>query len=250
MLETPTPSIPTIELSSTPDTQSENTPTSHPSIDSDVLINSISDVLSEPRILTVEEFYPDKDYYWDYAGSSSRIIPNSPEVLASGDLDSILNGVLEISGEPASDARYKKQQFVEGEGIILKFWFDYGSWFDIFYYVGNGGGFGSRHFGIGGNLPTASSLYTWVKGSDLSPLKGTFYPKPQSWYYLMLAIGPDGEFFTRIWDPNNSDNYITYLENLDRGWQDSLWEIRIICQWGKVLIDDFMKISFNEVLIN
>ena len=82
-----------------------------------------------------------------------------------------------------------------------------------------------------------------------SPLKRTFKPEPQTWYYLILAIGPEGQFIARIWDPNNPYNHVTYLEMFDTTWQDLSWKFQILCTQGRVLIDDFMEIEFDEVLI-
>jgi hypothetical protein len=76
---------------------------------------------------------------------------------------------------------------------------------------------GYRNFGVYACSLTKANLTFGKNDLGYNYLIGNFTVKPDTWYNLMMAIAPGGDFKALIWDPARPADQIYFREKLGSG---------------------------------
>ena len=162
----------------------------------------------------------------------------------------LADGVFQMNGTPswASNFSYK-QQFSEGQGLIVKFKvqqanarselvFVTGEWLtDTF-----------RQFGIYNGANPTADLFQGTSDLGGQPLVSNLTLQADTWYEAMLAIGHNGHLLGVLWDPNNEAQRTVNNVSLGDNWAGRNWTFLPKANIGETLyVDDFYKLSFEDI---
>ncbi len=159
----------------------------------------------------------------------------------------VWNGVLEITGEApwqASVSRYR--DLSPGQAVLLRFQFTRGSEFEISFENAAWNTDLYRRLGI--NLrDDAAQAVLWQGAADMrgENLKGDLYPKPDTWYQLLLALDQQNEFSVQMWEPGDPSHPLLYRAGLGDLPAPLYWTFSIGADKGRVSIDDYAELSFD-----
>ena len=138
------------------------------------------------------------------------------------------------------------QTISEGQGIYLIHRFTEEAEFEFYMQNGALAGIYKRFGFYGGETPKANLfLGGSLTGSDL--LKGNFTPKPDTWYYSLLAVDKNANFTAMVWDASDDSRLIYYRQSLDADWDNLTWQFIISANRGVVDIDDVVLFSFDKL---
>ena len=159
----------------------------------------------------------------------------------------ISNGSLEIIGNDWNGLA-KQGLFSEKEGILINFNYEQGSEFELMFDYGEWWTDPYRRFGVyfSSGYPRAN-LWLGKNGLGFNSLQGNFQPKADTWYTLLMAVDSEGEFLALIWDPTDASRMFSYHEKAGEKWAGYKWDFRIGANVGKIVFDDFMKITFDRI---
>lgn len=69
---------------------------------------------------------------------------------------------------------------------------------------------------------------------------------PDHWYYLLLGIEKDEDFLAIIWDSEDPDKQLIFEYNSSADWHNHIWDLNIRGRFGRMYIDQYYEISFNN----
>jgi hypothetical protein len=194
------------------------------------LPDSVDQFLDGARGLNLDSFEPSSEAYWDL-----------------GKIGKVSNGMLELIGDEKDiNSIGLDRAILAGEGVLFRTRYTHGAQFTIFIQSGAWGKPSFRRVGIdGGGKPKE---HIWL-GSQFNGdfLSGDFSPKPDSWYYLLMAIDNRANILIAIWDPENSENQNSYKQEMDEESQGQYWGLGMEVFRGTLQVDDFFVISFESI---
>lgn len=157
------------------------------------------------------------------------------------------NGVLEIPGKDWT-AISARQQFKEGQGVVLDFTYTKGAIFEIFVSYGLPDASDYKAFCIyfEKNLGKTN---VWAAKNSLGgeTIPGDLVLQPDTNYSLIMAVIPDGEFLTTIWEPSDPSKVKYYHEKIGKNWSNLIWDFGIGVKTGTVLVDNYRGIEFHSI---
>jgi len=159
------------------------------------------------------------------------------------------DGLLEITGTPNWATRISRERSLnEGEGVLILFKYDVGA--EIVFNMGSGewGTSSFREWDIGGTDFYASLTQGTSDEAPDGSLIGNLTSNPYTWYYLLLAIGKEGEFVAQVWERDDPSQKGEYRRTFNEDWVGLAWDFWIDANKGKAYVDAFTEISFSEIL--
>ena len=161
----------------------------------------------------------------------------------------ISNGVMKITGLGGDDwhGLSKNVFFQEDQGIILDFKFPPREFFEMYLENGNWNTVPYKRIGIYINRGYADvNLFSGEEGIGFTHISGNLYPKPETWYSVLMAIGKGGDFLIIVWDPSNPGRYMRYREVIDN-WKEKKWTFRTQVNEGTIVYDNFLELEFDGI---
>jgi serine/threonine-protein kinase len=142
--------------------------------------------------------------------------------LASGSVQS--DGTFMMIGQPGwMSGLVRTRHYTVGQGILLSYRFNGKNECSFTLDTGTWKTDGYRNFGVYACSLTKADLTFGKNDLGFNYLTGNFTVKPDTWYALMMAIAPGGDFKALIWDPAKPSNQIYYREKLGSGWDGLQW---------------------------
>lgn len=234
-----TPVPPSSTLTSVPRTDTPfptSTPTELPTLTSTPTIEAPeipTEFLTNVKILSYDPFDQFNDLSWD-----------------SDQIGNINNGIFELKGISLwRSYLFPKQEFVGGDGIILKFKLQNANGksaftFDTGVYATDS----DKGFGIINSTHPRVALIQGKGKLDQSNLPGNLNLKTDTWYTILMAIGKDEKLLAVIWETANETRRVVYNRKMEENWSDKYWIFYVRVNEGEtVYIDDFYRFSFGEI---
>ena len=153
--------------------------------------------------------------------------PNGPGWKLDSSIAKISNGDLEINGMNWKGGISRVSEFTEGEGIVTDFKFTQNAYFTIGFNSGTWATDSYRQYGIY-LVNMLLDIMKW-KGSNYPEvsLSGNLTPEAGKWYSLLMTIGKNGNFYTRVWDPSNPQSFLESTLNLGSSWSGLSWTFSV-----------------------
>lgn len=162
------------------------------------------------------------------------------------DIGVIQEGLLEVVGDGWRGLSLDSRDFAEGQGLIFnikyaapnahfEMLFDHGAWDTD----------GYRRFGVVMEKYPQSNLWRKNNPVAFNNLHGNFRPQADTWYSVLMAIGPEGEFLAVWWNPANPTQIIQYREKFGKDWAGLDWKFRIGGNYGTVWFDELREVQFS-----
>lgn len=156
----------------------------------------------------------------------------------------IKDGVYEILGKNWNGI-FRDKLFNEGSGVIVDFTYTQGSVFNMFLESGDWDTDPYKRFGVQVEAGTKMDMMAGKKWFGGTNLAGNFIPRPNTTYSLMLALLPEGEFLSVIWDPTNPSKTIYHHEKIGETWSKLDWHFNIGANSGTITFDNYREIKFD-----
>lgn len=221
--------VPTPTLTPTSTAIPTGTPTPQPTLPSPV-----STALSSVDVLYHDDFERFSSVYWERYTSSSNINTS--------------DGLVEITGNSSWGGVGYKRTVKGDEGVLVLFKYDPGAEFELFLDVGAWQDSAYRRWGIYTGIEFNMNIW---KGSydALSgiPLRGNLTLRPNTWYYLLLAVDQDAAFVARVWEKEDPTRQVEYQRQFDDDWRGKSWRFAIGANKGKAYVDAFTVVSFDDI---
>jgi len=233
-----TPVPPTLTFTPIPPTDTPvptATPTKLPTVTPTPTIEPPSvttEFLTDVKILSYDSFENMNNWDWD------------------SQTGNINNGVFEMQGKSFWGSSFSlKQKLVDGDGVMLKFKLQKVSGESEFVFLtGDWQTDSFRQFGIYNSKRPKADLFQGKNGLGGNNLNGNLTLQPDTWYYIIMAIGKNGEFLAVMWDPNNEGHRAVYNETINEKWVGKNWTFMPKANEGETLyVDEFYRISFGEI---
>jgi hypothetical protein len=220
--------VPTNTPTVTPTKQPTITPT--PTIEPPQLL---TEYLTDVKILYHDGF--DNLNKWDWNDQTSTLS----------------NNVFEMRGTSFwASSLILKQSLLEGDAVMLKFKVQKANGQSEFVFsTGEWQTDGFRQFGIYNGISPMADLFQGKNGIGGPYLHGNLTLKPDNWFYVLMAIGKNGNFLAVMWDPNNEAHRDVYNEKLSAyKWAGKTWGFHIGEDEGETIsVDNFYRITFGEI---
>ncbi len=199
---------------------------------------------------TVDPLPVPSEYLTNAAVVSYDPLDNMDNWLSHAETGTLTDGVFQLNGTPSWQSSVSfKQQFNEGEGLVVKFKVQQanarselvlvsGPWLtDAF-----------RQFGIYNGANPTADLFQGTSDLGGQPLVSNLTIQPGIWYEALLAIGHGGHLLGVLWDPNNVSQRTLNNANLGADWTGRSWTFLPKVNVGETLyMDDFYKLSFGDI---
>jgi endonuclease/exonuclease/phosphatase family metal-dependent hydrolase len=159
------------------------------------------------------------------------------------------NAMLEVNGLEAWQSLVSRhREFVEGEGVILRFQPERDPEFELYFDNSGWNGDQYRRFGINVRGKVVRAIL-WQGNSSVRGENLTENPMLQSggWYTLLLAVGKGGDLIARLWDPADPTTNYQFRDKLGEMRTELPWVFGIAANKGTVSIDSFAEIAFDEI---
>ncbi len=188
------------------------------------------------RIVTSDSFDDPNDTHWEIDSNVAKIE----------------GGLLTIVGKNWSGGSYD-WPLREGYGVVINFQFSPPSSFSMYINHGEWQTDSYRHYGVvvtKGDKNKVEPFPDLYQGSNsigegaLPP--GTLDLQPNTWYSLLLKIEKDGKFYTRIWNPLDSQRMTEYSKTFTADWFNLSWIFHVEGNKGTILFDDFKIVKFEN----
>jgi hypothetical protein len=169
--------------------------------------------------------------------------PGDPPRGWEGDTGEIADGVLRVDGLGNWNGIAKTGQYSTGDAFLFKFKYSPDALLEMYIDSGQWATDSYRRFGIYvERYPTAN---TWIADNYFTGnLIGNYRPKPDTWYYVLIAIGPEADFLAVMWEPAEPANAVRYEEHLGDEWADLNWRFAFGADRGSASYDDFTELRF------
>jgi hypothetical protein len=154
-------------------------------------------------------------------------------------------GEVQLTGvENWGSSLYRAETVTENTAMLLRFRADTDAEFGIFVEADTWGTEAYKRFGSYGPYPETNIFHGTV-GEPRQIFDGELTVRADTWYNLMIAVGPGGEFVALVWDPADSSQHLAYRRVVDAGWTGASWLFGITINSGFLAIDDFVVASFD-----
>jgi serine/threonine protein kinase len=157
------------------------------------------------------------------------------------------DGTFTMIGQPGwISGLFRNKPYTVGQGILLSYRFTGKNECSFTLDTGTWKTDGYRNFGVFDCTLTKANLTFGKNDLGYNYLTGNFTVKPDTWYNLMLAIGPGGDFKALIWDPAKPPNQIYFREKLGPGWDGLQWTFTAKSGVDKMTLQlrDFIEFDF------
>jgi hypothetical protein len=163
-----------------------------------------------------------------------------------GDTGEVANGVLRVDGHGNWNGIAKTDVYSAGDAFLFKFKYSPDALLEMYIDSGEWATDAYRRFGIYvERYPTSN---TWIADNNFTRnLAGNFTPKPETWYFVLMAIGPEADFLAVMWEPENPAHAVYYKEHLGAQWGDLNWRFAFGADKGSASYDDFTEIQFTTL---
>jgi len=157
----------------------------------------------------------------------------------------VKDSMMQIEHSDKWDGVYGNQHLLNGQTILMKFRFE--TWSDLHLAV-ESGEFGTdsyRSWGIGSEGGIFSPNYS----EGIQEYTSSFGPEdieliPDKWYVLMLHIGNEESFITKIWEFDNIKKSYEVQLQLDETWRNRKWlSFFLVGPTGRLEIDRYEEID-------
>jgi hypothetical protein len=156
------------------------------------------------------------------------------------------DGLGEVAGAPDWGAYLRRPTGLgDNAGVLLVFQYDSDSEFLISLVSGELNKPDYREWSIGYDHRVTSRQGESDYHSN--PLGGNLAWNPGTWYYLLLAIGREGELVARVWLRDDPSQESEYRQMLGGAWSGHEWRFEISANEGKVYLDSYTEISFGDI---
>ena len=202
---TPTPT-PTYTPTPTSTPTPTRTPTPRPTSPSPV-----SNALSSVDVRYHDDFEQLSDDYWENYSSSNI---------------NVSDGLLEINGQYFWATSVALKRIVrETEGVLILFKYDPDADFELYLDVGDWDEPNYMRWGIYAGPGFGMNIYKGISSAyvDHSPLRGNLTMRPDTWYYLLLAVDRDARFIARVWEKSDPTRYAECRQQFDDDWKGKSW---------------------------
>ena len=160
------------------------------------------------------------------------------------------DGVLSLQGDNNWNGLGRQTALIEGQGVLLAFRYTRGSEFEMYMDHGEWNTDPYRRFGVyiyGVSGYPKANLWQGRNGLGFNNLVGNFDPASDTWYQLLMVVGPDADFLAVIWDPNDQTNQIKYQESIGERWAGLDWVFHIGANAGAAEFAEYAEVSFSSL---
>ena len=162
----------------------------------------------------------------------------------------LTDGTFELRGTAHWQSSFwPKQQFIEGQGLVIRFQVQHSSARSEFVFVtGDWQTDSFRQFGIYNAVIPKGDLFQGVSDLGGYDLNGSFHMLSNTWYYLLLAIGHNRHFLALVWNPDDQAERTAYDVLSPPSWAGRSWVFLPKATAGETLyVDDFYRIAFGDI---
>jgi hypothetical protein len=196
-----------------------------------VLPRLLSKYVSDAVSLPVESF--DKNSGW----SSKQAVIQNGELSLTGNGKDLYQAIKKV-------ALANNQNIF---GLFVNFKYTAGSEFYMTLFHGSTGTDNFQNFGFS-KAPSfypKSILVNGTRRIRARSLHGNLSLQPDIWLNLFMAVNAKGQPIIVIWDPNNPEYSISYIETMGDKWTGNDWSFALRVQSGTVSISKFSQVIFN-----
>jgi hypothetical protein len=169
---------------------------------------------------------------------------------ATDQIGNITNGIFELKGTSRwRSYLFPKQEFVGGDGIILKFKLQNANGESAFTFdTGEYATDSDKGFGIINSTYPRVSLIQGKGPLEQRNLPGNLILETDTWYTILMAIGKDEKLLAVMWETADETRRVVYDRKMEETWSDKNWIFYVRVNEGETLyIDDFYRFSFGEI---
>jgi hypothetical protein len=159
------------------------------------------------------------------------------------------DGVLHMQGRDWQGLLYAPYKYKEGQGALFDFMFEQDGGtpeFETYVDVGEWWTPSYRRFGVYLTLSPQANMWIGSQGSG-KYLTGDLKLAPDVWYQVLLVVGENADFLGVIRDPANPGPVRSYRIPMGTQWAGNTWTFAINGTRGRMLIDNWMSISFSSI---
>jgi len=199
------------------------------------LPSSVSIALSSVDVLYHDDFGRLSATYWKNYSPSNI---------------SVTDGLMEIIGQHNWNTNIDCTWPVrENEGVLILFEYDPGAEFELYLDASDFGEPSYRRWGVYAGTYFATNIFrggsrVYVEDSSV---RGNLALRPNTWYYLLLAVNEDAQFVTEVWEKDNPSSQAKCQRQLYDDWGGRTWQFGIGADKGKAYVDAFTVISFDDI---
>ena len=156
------------------------------------------------------------------------------------------NGLLLIEQSKDWSGVYGNSHLTDGQAVLIKFRFDVWSDIHIAVETGEFETDSYRSWGVGAENDIFSPVFsegTIDYGNSFTP--DDVELEPNTWYVLMLHIGGNRPFFSRLWRYNDPGNVLSLQLEMNETWAGEQWlPLFLVGPQGKLEIDRYEELKF------
>lgn len=175
---------------------------------------------------------------WYFNSDSGEVNYGSLEIIG-GKTDGTTHGIANMN------------TFSEYQGCIVNFSYTGNSEFNMVITSGTWNTDERRQFELR-IVNNQISLAGWegtrqMKELETERLSGNLLLRPDKFYQYMVAILPNGEILTVVWDWEDTSKAIVYRKKFGENWSKLDWKFELTAIRGTMLIDNYKEIEFDSI---
>ena len=192
----------------------------------------IGEYLTDARVAGYDPF--DDTQNWNYSSTTGAL----------------QDGTFELNGSAGWQSSFwPKQQFKEGQGLVLRFQVKRANARSEFVFVtGDWLSDSFRQFGVYNAVVPMGDLFQGRQDMGGYKLTGNLKLESDTWYELLLAVGRNGHFLAVVWNPNDTAQRAIHDLEAGPNWAGRSWVFLPKANAGEtVLVDDFYRLTLGDV---
>jgi hypothetical protein len=160
--------------------------------------------------------------------------------------DSILTIQAERIPDTAGALIRNSKDIYDNNGVLVLFRYEKGSSVNLLIDAGEWLESSYRGWGLAVNGDNYGNNF-WIRwtGKYLTP---TDFPvnilKPDSWYYLLIRLGKNGDVTMRVWNKNRQTQNTEFHLALGKDWVGKYWKAGFQVPGGKLDVDEYIQLIF------
>ncbi|HNN12721.1 MAG TPA: hypothetical protein PKL78_04130 [Anaerolineales bacterium] len=162
---------------------------------------------------------------------------------------SVANGVITISVQKV-EGKWEgispgSNSLEDNKGMLVLFKYTADTLANLFISTGEWQTPNYRRWG----LTTDNSSRMWVGWEGSHWLSSYFPPevlRPETWFYLTISLGDDGQVTMKIWEKDDPNNHTDFQKRMPDSWKGRNWLSLFQLYEGTLEIDEYLEFSFEK----
>ena len=190
----------------------------------------VSEAVSSPSVLYHADFDTLSPSFWSNTGASVETT----------------DGLIEITGMPDWQTHFSYERSInEGEAALILFKYEAGA--DFLLKLDTGEWLTSSYRRWGAKHDAKPNIWGGANTVDTISFSGDLKSSPDTWYYLLLAAGNQGDLLAQVWERDDPSQKAEMRHFLGADWAGRTWWFGIQGDQGKLTIDSFTHLAFSEM---